>query len=94
MYKHHLAGGVAKGAFSEEEAEKKFNAWLDEKAAKVNAKKDSLSKASADAKAKALEAEKAVNEARIAAATPEVEEIVEEVVEEVVVEEVVSNEEE
>ena len=94
MYKHHLAGGVAKGAFSEEEAEKKFNAWLDEKAAKVNAKKDSLSKASADAKAKALEAEKAVNEARIAAATPEVEEIVEEVVEEVVVEEVASNEEE
>ena len=86
MFKYHLAGGVAKGAFSEEEAEKKFNAWLDEKAAKVNAKKDSLSKASADAKAKALEAEKAVNEARIAAAIPEVEEVVEE--------EVASNEEE
>ena len=86
MLKHHLAGGVAKGAFSEEEAEKKFNAWLDEKAAKVNAKKESLSKADADAKAKALEAEKAVNEARIAAATPEVEEVTEE--------ETASNEEE
>ena len=86
MLKHHLAGGVAKGAFSEEEAEKKYNAWLDEKTAKVNAKKDSLSKASDDAKAKALEAEKAVNEARIAAAIPEVEEVVEE--------EVASNEEE
>ena len=86
MYKHHLAGGVAKGAFSEEEAEKKFNAWLDEKAAKVNAKKESLSKASEEAKAKALEAEKAVNEARIAAATPEVEEVAEE--------ETASNEEE
>ena len=86
MLKHHLAGGVAKGAFSEEEAEKKFNAWLEEKAAKVNAKKESLSKASEDAKAKALEAEKAVNEARIAAATPEVEEVA--------VEETASNEEE
>jgi small subunit ribosomal protein S16 len=86
MLKHHLAGGVAKGAFSEEEAEKKFNAWLEEKAAKVNAKKESLSKADADAKAKALEAEKAVNEARIAAATPEVEEVTEE--------ETASNEEE
>ena len=86
MLKHHLAGGVAKGAFSEEEAEKKFNAWLDEKAAKVNAKKESLSKADADAKAKALEAEKVVNEARIAAATPEVEEVAEE--------ETASNEEE
>ncbi|MBT8260493.1 MAG: 30S ribosomal protein S16 [Flavobacteriaceae bacterium] len=78
MLKHHLAGGVAKGAFSEEEAEKKFNAWLEEKEAKINAKKDSLTKADSEAKAKALEAEKAVNEARIAAATPEVEEVEEE----------------
>jgi len=74
MLKHHLAGGVRKGAFSEEEAEKKFNAWLDEKATKIDAKKDGLAKDKADAKAKALEAEKAVNEARIAAAAPQVEE--------------------
>ena len=78
MLKHHLAGGVRKGAFSEEEAEKKFNAWLEEKSAKIEAKKDGLSKADADAKAKALEAEKAVNEARIAAAAPVVEEVAEE----------------
>jgi small subunit ribosomal protein S16 len=79
MLKNHLAGGVRKGALTEEEAEKKFQAWLDEKAAKVDAKKDGLAKTEAEAKAKALEAEKAANEARIAAATPVVEEATEEV---------------
>ena len=92
MLKHHLAGGVRKGALTEEQAETKFNAWLEEKAAKVQAKTDGLSKADADAKAKALEAEKAVNEARIAAAAPVVEE---EVAENVATEETAaSNEEE
>jgi small subunit ribosomal protein S16 len=71
LLKNHLAGGVKKGAFTEEEAEKKFQAWLDEKAGKVSAKEEGLAKAEAEAKAKALEAEKAVNEARIAAAQPE-----------------------
>ncbi|MDO1501775.1 30S ribosomal protein S16 [Winogradskyella maritima] len=74
MLKNHLAGGVRKGALTEEQAEAKFNAWVEEKAAKVEAKESKLSKAEADARAKALEAEKAINEARIAAATPEVEE--------------------
>ena len=32
MLKNHLAGGVRKGALTEEEAEQKFQAWLDEKA--------------------------------------------------------------
>lgn len=71
MMKKHLLGGVAKGAFSEEDAEKKFAAWLEEKEAKVQAKRDGLSKAEADAKAKALEAEKEVNEARLKAQEPE-----------------------
>ena len=31
MYKKHLLGGVAKGAFSESDAEAKFNKWLSEK---------------------------------------------------------------
>lgn len=74
LLKNHLAGGVRKGALTEEEAEKKFQAWLDEKASKIDAKKDGLAKADAEAKAKALEAEKAANEARIAAAAPVVEE--------------------
>lgn len=87
LYKKHLAGGVKKGAFTEEEAEKRFNAWLDEKAAKIQAKADGLEQAKADAKVKALEAEKAVNEARTA--PPVVEE---EVSEEEATEAVAANE--
>ena len=78
LLKNHLAGGVKKGALTEEQAEAKFNAWLDEKASKIQAKADGLSKAAADAKAVAFEAEKAVNEARIAAAAPVEEEVAEE----------------
>ncbi len=68
MLKNHLAGGVRKGALTEEQAEEKFNAWLEEKASKIAAKVDGLSKAQADEKAKALAAEKEVNEARKAVA--------------------------
>jgi len=42
MYKKHLLGGVAKGAFTTEEADAKFDAWVTEKANKVQAKKDGL----------------------------------------------------
>ena len=91
MLKNHLVGGVRKGALTEEQAEEKFQAWLEEKAGKVASKEEKVAKAKSDAKAKALEAEKAVNEARVAAAveeaTPEVEEEV--VAEEVTPEEVV-----
>ncbi len=68
MLKNHLAGGVRKGALTEEQAEEKFQAWLDEKAGKIDAKKVSLTKAEADAKAKTLAAEVKVNEERAAAA--------------------------
>lgn len=84
LLKNHLAGGVRKGALTEEQAEEKFKAWLEEKEGKVSTKEEKLAKAKADAKAKALEAEKAVNEARIAAAQPE--EVAEEASEEVVAE--------
>ena len=98
LLKNHLVGGVRKGALTEEQAEAKFNAWLDEKSGKVDAKKDDLAKAKADAKAKALEAEKAVNEARVAAAIAEVAEVtaeetaVEEATEETTVAEVATEE--
>ena len=94
LLKHHLAGGVRKGALTEEQAEAKFTAWLEEKASKIEAKEAGLSKAEANAKAKALEAEKAVNEARIAAAAPVVEEEVAEETEAVAEEVTASNEEE
>ncbi|MGY0407125.1 MAG: 30S ribosomal protein S16 [Polaribacter sp.] len=76
MLKNHLAGGVRKGALTEEQADAKFTAWLEEKATKVSDKEAGLSKAQLEAKAKALEAEKAVNDARIEAAKPVVEEVV------------------
>ncbi|QFZ53992.1 30S ribosomal protein S16 [Oceanihabitans sp. IOP_32] len=74
LLKNHLVGGVRKGALTEEQAEAKFAAWLEEKEGKVQAKAEGLSEAQAKAKAEALAAEKAVNEARIAAAAPAVEE--------------------
>ena len=84
LMKKHLLDGVKKGAFDEKEAEKRFTAWLEEKENKIQAKRDGLSKADADAKAKALEAEKEANEKRIAAQQPEPE--VEETTEEPVAE--------
>lgn len=91
LMKKHLLDGVKKGAFDEAEAEKRFTAWLEEKENKIQAKRDGLSKADADAKAKALEAEKEANEKRIAAQQPEPEVVaepaeVEEVVEEALAE--------
>ena len=67
MLKYHLLGGVAKGAFTEEEAEKRFNIWIEEKTKKIEAKKEKLSKEDEERKAKALENEKLANEARIKA---------------------------
>ena len=64
MLKKHLLGGVEKGALTQEQADAKFQAWLEEKEAKIQGKAEGLAKADAEAKAKALEAEKAVNEAR------------------------------
>ncbi|MCL4128969.1 UNVERIFIED_CONTAM: hypothetical protein GTU68_026943 [Idotea baltica] len=61
LLKNHLAGGVRK----------------EEKAQRINAKVEGLSKEDAQAKAKALEAEKEANEARIAKNAP-VAEVVEE----------------
>ena len=87
LLKHHLDGGVRKGALTQEQADAKLAAWLEEKAGKVEAKKSGLSKAEADAKAKALKAEQEANAKRIAAqaeaakAAEATEEVAEEVVE-------------
>ncbi|WP_121667001.1 30S ribosomal protein S16 [Mesonia aquimarina] len=64
LLKNHLAGGVRKGALTEEEAEKKFNAWLEEKESSIDSKRENLTKAEEEARAKALAAEKEVNEKR------------------------------
>lgn len=80
LLKHHLLGGVTKGALTLEQAEAKFNAWLDQKAGKVASKEEKLAKEKASAKATALAAEKEANEKRKAAVAAKANEVAEEVV--------------
>ncbi|MBN7814925.1 30S ribosomal protein S16 [Algoriphagus pacificus] len=65
MLKKHLQIGVLKGAITQEQADAKFDAWLNEKDAKIAGKTESISKAKADARQKALDAEAAKNQARL-----------------------------
>lgn len=65
MYKNHLAKGVLKGALTEEQAEAKFNQWLNEKEAGISAKKSGLATTDREAKKTRLDAETKVNEARL-----------------------------
>ena len=93
LMKKHLLGGVAKGAFDEAEAEKRFNSW---KSNKLQEEKSEITrdeeKKRAEEKA-SLDAEKEVNKARAealakkkaeeeAANAPVIEESVEELVSE------------
>jgi len=65
LLKHHLLGGLRKGALTEEQVAEKFNAWVAEKDAAVAAKVSGLTQEQEVEKAKALAAEKAVNEKRV-----------------------------
>lgn len=60
----HLQGGVKKGAFSEEEAQKRFDAWKKEKIAAIESKKNKLAEAKNADKKTRLEAETAKNAAK------------------------------
>lgn len=64
LYKNHLLNGIKKGALTAEQVEEKFAKWLEEKEAKIQGKKDSLTNASEKAKADRLKAETELNEAR------------------------------
>ena len=64
LLKNHLVSGVRKGAHSEEDVETKFTAWVSEKASRQDVAKDKVAKVKADEKAKALAAEKEINEKR------------------------------
>jgi len=66
LMKRHLLEGVRKGAFSEEEAEKRFAAWMKEKEGKIQAKIEGLTKAEEDEINSKLEAEIKVSEERAA----------------------------
>ncbi len=104
LYKKHLLGGVAKGAFTAEDAEAKFEKWLGEKAGKIADKSTKLAgdkvaadkarlaaeKKAKEEKAKAIAAKKAAAEAEEAGSEEEVaEEAAEEVAGEVAEEEAV-----
>lgn len=68
LLKKHLIDGVSKGALTMEQVEEKFSAWVTEKEQAVANKKNKLADDKAKAKAEALKAEEAVNQARMAAA--------------------------
>jgi len=68
LLKKHLIDGVSKGALTMEQVEEKFSAWVSEKEQAVANKKNKLADDKAKAKAEALKAEEAVNQARLAAA--------------------------
>lgn len=67
MYKNHLLKGVSKGAMTPEQAEAKFQAWLQEKEAKISSKKKEQELSVKDARKKALETESKVKDAKAAA---------------------------
>lgn len=63
LLKKHLMGGVKKGAFTEEVAEQRFQAWKDGKANATSALKNKNREAAKAVAAARLEAEKEVNKA-------------------------------
>jgi small subunit ribosomal protein S16 len=66
LIKKHLLDGVRKGAFDEAEATKRFEEWIKQNEAKIEAKKSGLEKSQDDELGKRLTVEKQVNEARLA----------------------------
>ena len=64
LYKHHLNKGVTKGALTQDQADAKFAAWLEEKANRVGAKTDGLAQKAADEAAAPHKREEEVKEAR------------------------------
>ncbi|MBI1268470.1 MAG: 30S ribosomal protein S16 [Cryomorphaceae bacterium] len=66
LYRNHLAKGVAKGAFTQETADARFEQWIAEKANQVQAKKDGLSTASQKEASERMAREKEVSDKRAA----------------------------
>jgi small subunit ribosomal protein S16 len=64
MLRKHLQIGVVKGAITQEQADAKLAAWVKEKEAKIQTKRDSVSKSKVDSAKARKEAETKVKEAR------------------------------
>lgn len=69
LLRQHLQKGVAKGALSQEEADKRYETWMADKTSKIESKKDRLAKQKSEAASKSLKHERDVNEARLKAMT-------------------------
>jgi small subunit ribosomal protein S16 len=69
LLRQHLQKGVAKGALSQEDADKRYELWSTEKTSKIDSKKDRLAKQKSDEISKAMKHEREVNEARLKAMT-------------------------
>lgn len=67
LLRRHLQIGVEKGAISQEQADVRFNQWLQEKEAKIASVKSNADSSKRDVKKARLEAEKKFNEAKAAA---------------------------
>jgi small subunit ribosomal protein S16 len=67
LLKRHLQIGVEKGAISQEQADVKFNEWLQAKEAKIAAAKSETESKLREVKKDRLEGEKKFNEAKAAA---------------------------
>ena len=64
LMKEHLLRGVKKGAFDEEEADRRYEAWKQDKERKVEEKKKQIAEETEKETLKRLEAETKINEAR------------------------------
>ena len=72
LIKKHLLEGVKKGAFDDAEATRRFEEWLKQNEAKIEAKKSGLEKTQDDDLGKRLKEEKRINEARAAKLTKKI----------------------
>ncbi len=66
LIKKHLLEGVKKGAFDEDEATRRFEEWMKQNEAKIEAKKTGLEKSKDEDLVKRLAVEKRINEVRAA----------------------------
>ena len=64
LYRKHLQVGVIKGAITQEQADAKYNEWLEQKDAKIAQKRTDLGTKKEEARKTALAAETKVKEAR------------------------------
>jgi small subunit ribosomal protein S16 len=67
MMKLHLDKGVTKGAMTEEQAQAKFEKWLEEKQSKIEGKKQKLASTKEQSYSEKMKAETDKNQARAAA---------------------------